>query len=197
MPASNMLSASPTTHGHSTPIDLSKQEVFEILRNTRRRYTIHALKRAEEPLTIKDLSTLIAAWEEEIPLEDVDYDCRRSVHTTLQRSHLPLLESKGVVEIDEEKSLVKPTPLLEEIDVYVEIIRGREIPWAYYYLGLSVLIGAIVLAYAVDVPWFESLSPYSIFAFISVSFAVSAIIHQIVGRRMRLGGLEEPPMLNQ
>ncbi|OYR52209.1 transcriptional regulator, partial [Halorubrum sp. E3] len=37
--------------------ELSEEEIFEVLSNRRRRFVIHALKRAEGPLEVSELST--------------------------------------------------------------------------------------------------------------------------------------------
>ena len=173
-------------------IDLSRDEVFDLLGNRRRRFVIHALKRADEALDVSELSTYVTAWELGVDPEEVCYDDRRNVYTTLRRTHLPKLEEKDVVTVDED-NCVEPTPALEELDIYIEALQGREIPWSTYYVGLAGVAVALLLAVAIDAPAFAALAPLDVGIFTATTFGVSAAIHRAVGRRARLGNTEKPP----
>ena len=185
----------PTTESRSEIDDLSEDDVFEMLSNRRRRFVIHALKRAEGPVDVSELSTHVTAWERGVDPEAVKYEDRRNVYSTLQRIHLPKLEEKNVVRVDEEANLVEPTPTLDDLDVYIEVLRGREIPWSLYYFGLAVLAGLVLLGVAVGVPGFAALDGSTAAVFVVTAFTVSALLHYHYGERARLGNLEEPPEL--
>ncbi|WP_096394637.1 transcriptional regulator [Halorubrum trapanicum] len=185
----------PTAESRSEVDDLSEDDVFEMLSNRRRRFVIHALKRAEEPVDVSELSTHVTAWERGVDPDAVKYEDRRNVYSTLQRIHLPKLEEKNVVRVDEEANLVEPTPTLDDLDVYIEVLRGREIPWSLYYFGLAVLAGLVLVAVAVGVPGFAALDGTTAAVFVVTAFTVSALLHYHYGERARLGNLEEPPEL--
>jgi len=174
---------------------LSQDEAFEVLSNRRRRFVIHALKHRDEPLELSELSERVTAWELDITPEEVQYDDRRNVHSTLRRTHLPKLEEKNVVRVDEETKTVHATATLRDLDIYVEVLRGREIPWSLYYVGLAGVVLAALLAMAVGVPGFAALSPMNVAVFAVTAFGVSAVVHHAIGRRMRLGTDEKPPEL--
>jgi hypothetical protein len=178
-------------------VSLPEGEIFELLANRRRRFTIHALKHAGEPMDVADLSTRITAWERGVDPETIDYDDRRNVHTVLTRTHLPKLDEHDVVEYDDEAKVVEPTPALDDLDVYIEVLRGREIPWSLYYLGLAVLAALVQVAVAVGVPGFAALGGTAVAAFVVTAFAVSAALHYYYGERARLGNLEKPPELRE
>ena len=189
-----MTSTAATTNEPSrTRGTLSEDEVFEVLSNRRRRFVIHALKRAEEPVDLSDLSARVTAWERDVDPEEVRYEDRRNVYSTLRRTHLPKLEEKNVVTVHEEENLVEPTAELEELDIYVEVLRSREIPWSLYYLGLAGLAVSLLLAVAAGVPGFAGLEPFHAGAFIATALGLSAAAHHVVGRRARLGDTEKPP----
>jgi len=174
------------------PPDLSHEEVFEILANRRRRFVIHALKRADDPPDVSELSRYVTAWELGVDPEEVPYEKRHNVHSTLRRVHLPKLTEADVVTVDEE-DVVRPAPALEDLDIYVEVLRGREIPWSLYYLGLAVLAGALLVAVRVGVPGFAALSFVDVGIFVATAFGISSAAHHAIGRRMRLGNTEKPP----
>jgi len=177
--------------------ELSEDEIFELLSNRRRRFVVHALKRAEEPVDLTDLSVRVTAWEHGVDPEEVQYEDRRNVYTTLRRAHLPKLEEKEVVTVDEDTNHVAATPQLEELDFYVEVLRGREIPWSLYYVGLAGVAASLLVAVALGVPGFAGLDPIDVGAFAATTFGVSSVTHHFVGRRTRLGTGEKPPELRR
>lgn len=176
---------------------LSEDEAFEVLSNKRRRFVIHALKRADEPVDLSELSTRVTAWEHDVEPEAVEYEDRRNVYSTLRRTHLPTLEEKNVVTVDEEANVVEPTSNLESLDIYVEVLRSREIPWSLYYVGLAGVAAALLVAITVELPGFAGLEALDVGVFTATAFGVSAVAHHVVGRRARLGNTEKPPELRR
>ena len=187
-----MTVANPSDPSARNAPDLSHEEVFEILANRRRRFVIHALKRADDPPDVSELSRYVTAWEMGVDPEEVPYEERHNVHSTLRRVHLPKLTEADVVTVDEE-DVVRPAPALKDLDIYVEVLRGREIPWSLYYLGLAVLAGALLLAVRAGVPGFAALSFVDVGIFVATAFGISSTAHHVIGRRMRLGNTEKPP----
>ena len=204
-----MLSTATTTGRSSAPgdddagedVDLSEEEIFDVLSNRRRRFVIHALKRArerkEEPLDVSELSTQVTAWELDVDPEEVSYDDRRNVHSTLRRTHLPKLEANHVVTVDEETDEVRATEILADLEIYVEVLRGKEIPWSLYYVGLAAVIASVFLAVYAGVPGFATLSALNVSVFAVTAFGVSSIVHHAIGRHARLGRHEKPPELRR
>ncbi|EMA58320.1 DUF7344 domain-containing protein [Halorubrum lipolyticum] len=191
----------PTAATTNEPVrnggELSEDEVFEVLSNRRRRFVIHALKRAEEPIDISELSTHVTAWERGVDPGEVRYEDRRNVYSTLQRTHLPKLEEKNVVTVDEEANVVEPTPELEGLDIYIEVLRSREIPWSLYYVGLAGVAVSLLLAVAAGTPGFAGLEALDVGVFTATAFGISAAAHHVIGRRARLGNTEKPPELRE
>ena len=192
-----MLSTTTLTRSKTPDESLSQETIFDVLSNRRRRFTIHALKHADDAMRVKQISERVAAWEHGIDLDAVSYDQRRNIHSTLKRTHLPMLEANGVIEYDAEANLVEPTAALSDLDIYVEVLRGREIPWSQYYLGLAALSGAALLAVAVGVPGFAALGPLSVAVFTVTVFLVSAVAHYYYGEHARLGNQAKPPELRK
>jgi DNA-binding transcriptional ArsR family regulator len=193
-----MPSTIATADGSNTNAgELSEDEIFEVLSNRRRRFVIHALKRRTEPLEVSELSTHVTAWEVGVDPEEVTYEDRRNVYSTLQRTHLPKLVEKNVVTLDEEENLVRATPALENLDIYVEVLGSREIPWSLYYVGLAGVAVSLLLAVVTGTPGFTALAPIDVGIFTVTAFGVSSIVHHIIGRRTRLGNTEKPPELRK
>ena len=190
-----MLSTTTPTRSTARDVSLSQETVFKVLSNRRRRFAIHAIKHADGVIEVAELSERITAWEHGIDPSDVQYEDRRTIHTTLTRTHLPMLDEIGVIEYDAEANLVEPTTVLEDLDIYIEVLRGKEVPWSQYYIGLSALAGVVLLAVAVEAPLFVALEPLDAGVFTVTAFVVSSIVHYYYGERARLGNEEKPPEL--
>lgn len=181
-----------TSHTPDASDSLSEATIYEVLSNRRRRYAVHILKRSET-VDVTELSKQITAWERDMPREEVSYTDQKSVYTALRDTHLPLLVQHDLIRYDEEANVVEATPGLSELEVYVEALRGTEIPWGYYYLGLASVSVALFAAVVVGVPGLAAIGPLGVSVFTVASFVVSSSIHYYYGQRSRLGHLERPP----
>ncbi|WP_435359151.1 DUF7344 domain-containing protein [Haloarchaeobius sp. DFWS5] len=175
---------------------VSEDELFDVLANRRRRYAVHVLKREEHrSVDIGPMAEQIAAWENGIDLAEVGYTERKRVYTALQQQHLPTMHEAGVVDFDKDRGVVKSTPALEEVDLYLDVARGNEIPWNEYYLGLSALSLALVTVVGFGIPPFTMLSPLSWMVFVVIAFTCSAVAHRHYVTELAIGSTEEPPEL--
>lgn len=190
------LGEAPTT-GSDTGDRPSEDEVFQVLANRRRRYTVHALKRADGRAEIGDIAEQVAAWEYDTEVDQVSYDERKRVYTALQQSHLPSMAEAGIVEFDKNRGVVEQTPALDEVDVYLEVVRDRDIPWSEYYLGLSAVAAALMAAVAVNAWPFRLLPDLAWGIAVAVAFAVSAVVHTYFARDLRVGETDRPPELEE
>ena len=87
---------------------VSNEELFEVLSNRRRRYTLHYLKqRAGDPVEMGDLSTQVAAWETGTDPEALAYDERKRVHTSLYQHHAPKLDDAGIVDYNADAARIE------------------------------------------------------------------------------------------
>ncbi len=166
-------------------------EIFTLLSNHRRRYTIHFCKQRGETVTVSDLAEQVAAWELDKEIAELDSAERKRVYTSLQQTHLPTLDDAGMVEY--ENGEVTLTDQAERMEVYMDIVPGDSIPWGEYYLGLSI-IGGMVLGGV----WFEILPTETVpelgwAALVLGVFAASAGYHAYHSRQNRLGAMERPP----
>jgi hypothetical protein len=154
------------------------------------------LKGRDEPVELGDVAEQVAAWEYDTDISQVSYDERKRVYTALQQSHLPKMDDVGVVDFDKNRGVVEPTAALEDVEVYMDIVRGNEIPWSSYYLGLAAAATSLMLAVAVDAWPFTVLSDVSWGVAVAAAFAVSAVVHRFYARDMELGRGEIPADLD-
>lgn len=176
---------------------LPKDDLYEVLANRRRRYTVHALEGNDGPMELGTIAEKVAAWENDIDENRVSYKERKRVYTALQQSHLPMMEKKGVVEYDKPRGVVEAKPMLQDVDVYMEIIQGHEIPWSQYYIGLSLVSAGLIVAVSLNAWPFTLLSELSWAVFIVVVFLVSALGHWYYSTTLGGSGDEPPPELRE
>jgi predicted transcriptional regulator len=176
---------------------LSDDELFEVLSNRRRRYTVHALEDTETAAEIGDVAEQVAAWEYDVDVEEVSYEERKRVYTALQQSHLPMMDDAGIVEFNKDRGLVEPTASLDDIEVYMEVVQGNEIPWSVYYLGLSGVAASLTAAAWLGAWPFALLPDVAWATAVTAMFAVSAIAHTYYARGQRIGESDKPPELRK
>lgn len=175
---------------------LSKGEVFEVLRNQRRRYVLQYLKQDGRPVELGDLAQQIAAWEYETTLEGVTPEQRKRVYTTLQQTHLPKMDAAGILRFDAEEGVIEATDRTEDLNIYLEIVPGREIAWRELYLSLGAIACALVAALWLEIYPLTLVSELAWAALISLTVTGTAIAHIYYERNMRLGHGEQPPELS-
>lgn len=174
---------------------LAEATVFELLQNRRRRFALHHLKQRDGPVRVGDLATQVAAWETDKQTHEVTTAERRRVHVSLLQTHLPAMDAAGVVERDEDT--VDLTPAAAGIDVYVELMRRDDLLWEEYYLALSALVGAFLVVLSLEVYPFDAVADRLWLALVVSLFLVSAVVHYLYQRRVRLGTSGPPPEIGR
>ncbi|WP_049926235.1 DUF7344 domain-containing protein [Halopiger goleimassiliensis] len=176
--------------------ELSKGEIFEVLRNQRRRYVLHYLKQDDRPVELGDLAQQVAAWEYETALDEVTPDQRKRVYTTLQQTHLPKMDEAGILSFDSNAGVIQATERTHDISVYLEIVPGHEFAWRELYLSLGAVSCALVAALYLEIYPFTMASELAWAGLIAATITVTAIAHIIHERNMRLGHGDQPPELS-
>jgi hypothetical protein len=178
---------------------VSREETFTLLSNRRRRYALHMLTDddLEEPFELGEIAEQVAAWENDVPVERLSSNQRKRAYTALQQTHLPKMSEAGVVDFDKDRGVVRPTEAIEDVDIYLEVVSGRDIPWSSYNLALGVTSIALVAALWVDAWPFVLLPDLAWTAGVAVAFTVSAAIHVYYTQYMRLSDQDVPPELDE
>ena len=175
------------------PEPLDEEAIFRVLRNKRRRYALHYLKQREEVVSVGDLAEQIAAWETDTPAVEVAADDRKRVYISLLQSHLPTLEDAGMIDFDEENSVVELTDEAADVDIYVELVPEQDIQWSTYYVGVAALSAGFLGAAWAGVYPLTELQPLVWLGFVVALFASSSVVHHVHQRRSRLGHGGVPP----
>jgi DNA-binding transcriptional ArsR family regulator len=177
----------PTSRDRSHRGPLSKDAIFSILSNQRRRYVIYHLAQSPDPVSLRDLAERVAAWENDVDVEDLTYKQRKRVYTSLHQTHLPKLDDSGVVDYDRDRGTVSLDERAADLDVYLEVVGDDDLPWCDFYLGLSGVVLLVVVAAWLDVFPFSVVPDLAVAGGIVALFAVSAAVHARLARRDRIG----------
>jgi len=188
------MGAGSDVSGGGTGTTLSRNDRFDLLSNHRRRYAIHYLRQNGGEASLGELADTVAAWENDISPDAVSYDQRKRVYTSLQQVHLPRMDDMGVVEFDERDGAVEVGPAVENLDIYLEVVEGWDVPWSTFYLGLALLSAAVLGFAALGVPLLEAVAPFGLAVFVVTAFLVTSLAHLYLTKtEMELGADEKPP----
>lgn len=103
-------------------LSLSKDDLFHLLQNGRRRAILRyfAVHPEQEEFNMRTVAEAIAAWENETTVELLTSNQRQRVYIALYQSHLPKLDDYGVIEYNQSRGLIVPTPLTALFEPYLE-----------------------------------------------------------------------------
>ncbi|WP_042663193.1 hypothetical protein [Haloferax sp. ATB1] len=150
---------------------LSKDELFRILSNSRRRQILYFLHRAGEAISLKQLAAMVAARENGTAVEDVTDEERQRVYISLYQTHLPKLESAGLVDYDDEERSVELVSNVAKRGFFWMQSDARE-SWSRYYALLGALSWVLILGVWAGLPGFALVSWSAIAVFVSAALLV-------------------------
>lgn len=110
--------------GETETQQLSADTIFENLSNSRRREIVKCLWDREEGITTSELVDEVAAAENDVDVESLQYEQRKRVYTSLHQSHLPKLVEDGFVERDGDR--VTLTDAADHLKAHIELEERNE-----------------------------------------------------------------------
>lgn len=99
---------------------LSKDELFHVLQNERRRNALRCVSETETPIAIRDLADQVAALETGSAMEELSSDERQRAYISLYQTHLPKLDDVGVVDYDQDAGTIERTSMATQVDRYLD-----------------------------------------------------------------------------
>ena len=124
---------------------MSKDEVFEMLQNERRRRILRYLLDADDVMTIGELAERIAAVENDTSVAALNSTQRKRVYVALYQTHLPKMDDVGVIDYDRDRGRVRIAENADLLTFYLDEQFEAGDDWHRRYLSLSVLGGALVV----------------------------------------------------
>jgi hypothetical protein len=102
------------------PDELEIDRIHSALAHPRRRYLCYELREGAE-WTLTELATSIAAWENDVPRDQVTSGQREDVYVALYHAHVPKLADIGVVTFDRTRETVT---VGEHADQLLSVLRS-------------------------------------------------------------------------
>lgn len=104
------------------PSTIPKDDVFHLLQNARRRAVLRYLldEANQGPFVMREVAEEVAAWEYDIPIHQLSADQRKRVYIALYQAHLPKLDNYDIIEYDQKRGSIEPTPLIQVVVPYLE-----------------------------------------------------------------------------
>jgi hypothetical protein len=181
---SGTIMAQDGSQGTDTEADdsIEESEIHDVLRNDRRRRTIEHLKSESGTVTLRELSEAIAAAEtgESPPPRNI----RESVYNSLHQTHLPKLDSLGVVSYDRDRKRIAIRDRARDVNLYMEVVTKYGITWGEYYRSLGVLALFTIVASEVGVPLLADAGALFV-ASVFLALIGLSILYQLWTRRWR------------
>ncbi|MFA9426960.1 hypothetical protein [Natronorubrum sp. A-ect3] len=156
--------------GHQ--LDLEPDDIYHILQTRRRRDVIRYLHAADGQVRLRDLAERIAAWESETDIEHLTSSQRQRVYISLYQTHLPKLDTHGIIDYDKDRGTIESTPRVTQLVPYLTGLETatEHDPWPRRYAGTVGCCGLVLAAIAggiVSLSWFV--------AAVSITVAVTAV----------------------
>jgi hypothetical protein len=134
------------TGGSADAAAIPEDDLFHLLQNERRRNVLRYLRGRDEPVRMRDVAEQVAAWEHDTTVEQLSSDQRQRVYISLYQSHLDTLDDAGVIDYNQSRGIITPTPLIHDVVRYLDLAGGDSASektdasrGSYYYLLASVV----------------------------------------------------------
>lgn len=127
-----------STDGVHSDVEISLDDIFDILKNERRRRVLLHLRATEGPVSIRELSETIAAYENDKPAAQLRSDERKRVYVGLYQCHLPKMADHGFVRFDKGRGQISLNEATAaQAFEYLDNSGTTNAAWAPYYLALA------------------------------------------------------------
>jgi len=117
--------------------ELSLTQIFEALKNRRRREAIRYLREHDRQVTLSDLAEHVAALENDTHVALLSSSQRKRVYVGLYQCHLPKMANMGIVHFDQDRSTVRLGPNAPCLYEYLDNNGADGSKWDMYYIGIS------------------------------------------------------------
>lgn len=131
---------------------LSRDETFDLLRNRRRRDVVRYLASAGRTVTLSELAEHIAARENDVSIEELDYSQRKRVYVALYQTHLPKLDRANVLDYESGRGKVALSERAAELRPYLDDGADDELSGSFDRFSLwlgATGAGAVLIAHVV------------------------------------------------
>lgn len=106
-------------------IDDDVDDVLHLLQTQRRREVIPEVFKADEPVSLRNLSRQVAAREVGGKPESLSNAEYKRVYVPLYQDHLPKLDRAGVVDFDDDRNVIRRGPAIDGYQTLLAWVQPR------------------------------------------------------------------------
>ncbi|QFU82266.1 DUF7344 domain-containing protein [Natronorubrum aibiense] len=100
--------------------------VLDVCGDEHRRIILAVLAEEQRSLTVNDLRSTILNYNHHTPVTEASEEVLTEIQSSLSHTHIPKLESAGVIEYDSERQLVEPTEQFDQLQPHLSAILGTD-----------------------------------------------------------------------
>jgi hypothetical protein len=157
--------------------ELEEGTVYDVLRNDRRRLLIEVLREEGDTASVRDLAETVAARESGTAPEPASTAKRQSVYVSFHQTHLPKLDSLGIVEYDSAAGDVRLLDRVEQVEGYMRGASNGSVPWTVFYFGWGLLGLLFSVGTILDAPILAAIGVGTVAVVFSLGLAVASAYH--------------------
>jgi hypothetical protein len=146
--------------------------VFEILKNSRRRETLHYLENNGGKASLSDLAEHIAALENDTTVAAISSSQRKRVYVGLYQCHLPKMDDMDIIDFDQNRGTVVRAENADQLTPYLE--EKSQPPWHRMY-GSITAAGASLFLLSVFANAPLGLTPTVVLAALVVAMGICSV----------------------
>ena len=159
--------------------DLPLDQIFEILKNSRRRQTLRYLEEHGGETTLSDLAEHIAALENDTTTRAITSAQRKRAYIGLYQCHLPKMDDVNVVDFDQNRGEIELGANADQLDPYLDRQPSRD--WYKIYLGVALVGTALFVGWQLTGPMIDVVSTLILVGLVA-GITLSAVAHSIAVR---------------
>lgn len=125
----------------SLPLD----QVFEILKNQRRRYVLRYLASMDDEVSLSELAEEIAAWENGKDVGQISSNERKRVYVGLYQCHLPKMDGMDIISYNKPRGLIKKGENIDLVLRYIQADEQTNTKTVGNYAGLWIVCACLLL----------------------------------------------------
>ncbi|WP_456071302.1 DUF7344 domain-containing protein [Haladaptatus caseinilyticus] len=162
-PADSVGGATSSSQDTASSQPLSKDTIFHILQVQRRRLTLQYLHGRTDAVSLRNLAEQVAAWENEMSVMELTSKERQRAYISLYQTHLPTLDTEGIIEYDKDRGTIRRTSRADQFDPYLFDTAPQDSSdsstdsalnrrWRRYYLGGTLFSTSLLGAKLLQLP---------------------------------------------
>ncbi|GAB3036103.1 DUF7344 domain-containing protein [Natronobiforma cellulositropha] len=164
---------------------LSKDVIFELLKNRRRREVLSYLLETDDTVTLGELAEQIAAWENDTEINALSSDQRKRVYVALYQTHLPKMDDAGIIDYDQDRGLITLADNADLLMMYLDSDTHQQDRWDRWYAALSVVGAGLVAGTYLNVPPTSFVPTVAVTALVVGAFLAVSLVHVFVNHRLQ------------